>query len=542
MFPNKARKLDAFGTPSGTPSAAATRPSSAAPSGAPSSAPSVAPSASGSSGAPQANLSSEDGNLVAEALLIESLELDLDLGLEEIAPTDMLSAVRTARTPSGRMLPVLDADVAEARGYLRTRGRLRFLERYLPEQASLEDIMRLIMLLGHYPPDLSTDETIVSALRGLSELMDWVSSRRQINFHGPGALKQAIESIEKSKRIIVLTGAGISTLLGIPDFRSSKGLYLKLAALNLLDPQEVFDLNTFREDPSIFYQIAHMVLPPEHRYTPLHAFIQLLDARGKLLRNYTQNIDNLEQVAGISPERVIQCHGSFAGATCHTCRYQVRGDLIFPEIRRKELALCPKCAPKRRKMEASGALDSQPAFGVMKPDITFFGESLPDKFHNYVGNDVRECDLLICIGTSLKVAPVNEIVQLVPDSVPQILINKDYVRHCEFDVSVLGYCDQAAVYLCKELGWRLNHEDFDKILNSGLEAELIDEDSRTYEVTDAAQRQKEAEDALKEEFDRQQQAKDPSRKSILVGNGEQIEVGDSSESEVELAGSEKSSD
>lgn len=136
----------------------------------------------------------------------------------------------------------------------------------------------------------------------------------------------------------------ISTSLGIPDFRSKDtGLYSKLAHLGLSDPQEVFDIHVFREDPSIFFSIAKDILPTEKKWSPTHGFIRLLQDKGKLLTNYTQNIDNIEANAGVLPEKIVQCHGSFATATCVKCQYKVSGDAIFGEIRKGNIPYCIVC-------------------------------------------------------------------------------------------------------------------------------------------------------------------------------------------------------
>src|SRR6266487_218961 len=140
------------------------------------------------------------------------------------------------------------------------------------------------------------------------------------------------------------TGHQISTSLGIPDFRSKDtGLYSKLEYLGLTDPQEVFDINLFREDPNIFYSIAKDIFPTEKRFSPTHAFIRLLQDKGKLLTNFTQNIDNVEANAGILPEKLIQCHGSFATATCMKCTHKVLGDQIIYHVRKGEIPECEAC-------------------------------------------------------------------------------------------------------------------------------------------------------------------------------------------------------
>lgn len=95
----------------------------------------------------------------------------------------------------------------------------------------------------------------------------------------------------------------------------------------------------------------------------------------------------------------------------------------------------------------------------MKPDITFFGEALPDTFHDRLTNHDKELvDLVIVIGTSLKVAPVSEVVPYLHDTVPQVYISRTPVSHVNFDIDMLGDCDVVVAELCRRVGWDLNHE------------------------------------------------------------------------------------
>ncbi|KAJ5567416.1 hypothetical protein N7535_006722 [Penicillium sp. DV-2018c] len=293
----------------------------------------------------------------------------------------------------------------------------------------------------------------------------------------------AVRLLHESKNIIVLTGAGISTSLGIPDFRSKDtGLYAKLAHLGLSDPQEVFDIHVFREDPGIFFSIAKDILPTEKKWSPTHGFIRLLQDKGKLLTNYTQNIDNIEANAGVSPEKIVQCHGSFATATCVKCRFKVPGKAIFDEVREGNIPYCTACKERiaaeelksqglKRKRSSNGQQKDRkisdssdeddyeiPTPGVMKPDITFFGEDLPDEFGQRLLHQDRElADLVIVIGTSLKVAPVAEVPGIIPRNVPQIYISRTPVTHTEFDIDLLGDCDVVVSELSRRAGWNLQH-------------------------------------------------------------------------------------
>ncbi|KAG5421176.1 SIR2 [Candida metapsilosis] len=386
------------------------------------------------------------------------------------------------------LTPASPEEIAKTRRYLKERGRFQFLQKYLPASASSQDIIQIVLKLGFIPKSLNFDDIdLQECVQILNRAMEKVRSKRD-RLDDVSTYHDVIRLIRESKKILIITGAGISTSLGIPDFRSSKGFYSMVQHLGLSDPQEVFDLEIFHADPSLFYSIAHMILPPGHSFTPLHSFIQLLQSKDKLLRNYTQNIDNIESYAGIKPEKLIQCHGSFARATCISCGYNVPGESIFPDIRKRELPMCPRCDKTRKRLLQKEDTYIAESFGVFKPDITFFGEGLPQRFHDQIGDDIANCDLLISVGTSLKVAPVADIVDKLPHHVPQILINKDPIDHCNFDVSLLGYCDEVISFLANKLGedWKLPHEDYDDIRGKNgenLQIELIDAELREYAVT-----------------------------------------------------------
>jgi NAD-dependent SIR2 family protein deacetylase len=144
------------------------------------------------------------------------------------------------------------------------------------------------------------------------------------------SLQDVVETIRNAKRIMVLTGAGVSVSCGIPDFRSETGIYARLDEFELDDPQQMFDIHYFRENPQIFYSFAREIYPSNFHPSPSHMFVKLLEDKDVLLRNYTQNIDTLEHKAKIT--RVINCHGSFATATCVTCGYKCAGSDIEADI------------------------------------------------------------------------------------------------------------------------------------------------------------------------------------------------------------------
>jgi NAD-dependent deacetylase sirtuin 1 len=228
--------------------------------------------------------------------------------------------------------------------------------------------------------------------------------------------------IQESKNILIISGAGISRKSGIPDFRSENGIYSMLGEYDLPEPESMFDIDYFTENPVPFFKFAKELLPGKYIPNISHLFLKELENSSKLLRVYTQNIDGLEKAAGVSSERVIQCHGSFDTVTCRECKHQVPLNAIRQEIESEKIPICGVCNR-----------------GIMKPDITFFGEALGNEYFSSIQTDLDEVDLVIVMGTSLKVGPVNKIINLVDKNVPQILINNELVAQPhEFDVTLLG--------------------------------------------------------------------------------------------------------
>ncbi|KXJ89715.1 DHS-like NAD/FAD-binding domain-containing protein [Microdochium bolleyi] len=372
-------------------------------------------------------------------------------------------------------------EAAVLRQQLRALGPVEFYTRHI--ESGNYAAKRLITAFGVKPPAFleGCDDDAYFQLLTLAMTRE-LQKRVKLTEHN--SVDDAVRLIQRARNIIVLTGAGISTSLGIPDFRSkSTGLYSQLEkmGLGINDPQEVFNIDVFREDPSIFYSVARNILPDDAKvFTPTHAFIAMLQNRDKLLTNYSQNIDNIEANAGIEPKNLVQCHGSFATATCQRCGYRLPGHAIFGEIKADRIPRCPSCIAKlrnkgfvKRKRPSNGRSSSRrgrgqsdddsdddyniPSAGVMKPDITFFGEALPDEFANRLAEDRNLVDLVIVIGTSLKVAPVSEVASFLPAHVPQIYISRTPVSHINFDIDMLGDCDVVVSELCRRLGWDLQH-------------------------------------------------------------------------------------
>jgi len=191
--------------------------------------------------------------------------------------------------------------------------------------------------------------------------------------------------IVESRRVVVFTGAGVSTESGIPDFRSPGGIW------DRFDPDE-FTIQRFLSSAETRAKQWRLLIESglivDARPNPAHIAIADIEKMGKLSCVITQNIDNLHQKAGNSPERVFELHGSMNWVICLNChsRYPL------PDIR------------KRLNLE-SGPPSCEKCSGILKPDVVFFGESLPPLVLNDAIRHSRECDLLIAVGSSLVVYP-----------------------------------------------------------------------------------------------------------------------------------------
>lgn len=236
--------------------------------------------------------------------------------------------------------------------------------------------------------------------------------------------------IAQSGKIVVLMGAGASSG---PDFRSPGGLYDSIAQSGVLeDPYDVFDVDVYRERPEIFWQFAHLIFPSEKpQYSSAHLFVEQLERRQKLLRVYSQNVDTLER--GIPDQKLVCVHGSWRENTCCSCGHVYGIEDLRPAVNARTVPRCVVCG------------------GLIKPGIVFFGQptNLDD---DQAYSDAREADLLIVIGTSLKVAPISELPSVM-SNVPSILINREPVSHT-FNSELIGECDDVIKSIETALGWR----------------------------------------------------------------------------------------
>ena len=191
--------------------------------------------------------------------------------------------------------------------------------------------------------------------------------------------------IIKAKRIVIFTGAGISTESGIPDFRSPGGIW------DRFDPDD-FTYHKFVTNPESRRKHWQMLregsLTTEAKPNLAHYAIAELDRLGKLDCVITQNVDNLHQKAGVPSEKVFELHGNMQWAVCLSCgrRYP------FEQI-------------KVRLDGGEAVPDCEACHGILKPAAVFFGEPLPEKVLKEATFRSSNCDLFIVIGSTLIVYP-----------------------------------------------------------------------------------------------------------------------------------------
>jgi len=224
-------------------------------------------------------------------------------------------------------------------------------------------------------------------------------------------LLQIAQWIIASKRVIVFSGAGLSTESGIPDFRSPGGVWDKY------DPEDFYFQNFIASEASRekYWQMATEMYEPIKMAKPnqAHLAIAELEKLGKLDCVITQNIDGLHFKAGNSEEKVLQLHGTAIFVSCLSCKKQYDRDDIQERI--KEGQKAPRC---------------DDCGGILKPATISFGQSMPEKETQEAYDRSSRCDLFIVIGSSLVVQPAASMPLVAKRGGARlVIINRDPTPH-----------------------------------------------------------------------------------------------------------------
>ncbi|HJW83608.1 MAG TPA: NAD-dependent deacylase [Anaerolineae bacterium] len=234
---------------------------------------------------------------------------------------------------------------------------------------------------------------------------------------------RAAQLLRNATHAIALTGAGLSTPSGIPDFRSAEtGLW------NRVDPLEVATIYAFREDPARFFNWIRplAVSMRAARPNPAHLALAQLEQAGLLRLVITQNIDGLHQRAGSA--NVAEVHGHIREATCIHCYHVVSvEDHLEQFLADGRVPRCPRCG------------------GILKPNATLFGEALPAQALLVALQAARTCDVMLVAGSSLEVAPASDLPELAKGHQAKLIIINLGETHLDHWADVLIRGDVADI-------------------------------------------------------------------------------------------------
>lgn len=190
--------------------------------------------------------------------------------------------------------------------------------------------------------------------------------------------------IEESNNIVFFGGAGVSTESGIPDFRSNDGLYNQHdIQFDKYEPEYLLSRECLYNNPKVFYEFYRQKMDTRNiELNITHKVLAKMERIGKLKAIVTQNIDGLHQKAG--SKNVFEIHGTTQRNYCSKCKKEYSSDYIFTTNE-----IIPKCECR----------------GQIRPDVTLYGENLPENAVIGAINAIQKADMLIVGGTSLKVYP-----------------------------------------------------------------------------------------------------------------------------------------
>ncbi len=222
-------------------------------------------------------------------------------------------------------------------------------------------------------------------------------------------IKKAAKFLVNSKNCIVLTGAGISTESGIPDFRGEGGIWDKYK------PEIYGDISSFLQDPSKFWKMAEDIAPTlfNAEPNPGHYALAELEKMKIIKAIITQNVDELHQKAGAVI--VYEVHGNINRFTCLGCRASYNKEQVLNKLKRKKKSspLCDYCGMP------------------LKPSVVLFGEDLP-KFEKFMSIDLaKKADLMLIAGSSLTVAPICDLPVYTLSGGGKLIIVNDQPTHLD---------------------------------------------------------------------------------------------------------------
>lgn len=225
---------------------------------------------------------------------------------------------------------------------------------------------------------------------------------------GGGEAARAGSLLAHARAVVFLTGAGVSTESGIPDFRSPGGLWSRH------DPRKLtFDLFRAKaETRRAYWELATSTYPVLRDAEPnaAHRAIAAVEKSGRLLRLVTQNIDGLHQKAGNSGDAIVEIHGTALRAGCIDCGAEADRAALHERLLRAEIAepWCSSCG------------------GAVKPRTISFGQAMPERETRRAFEAASACDLFVVVGSSLQVYPAASLPEAAVEAgAPLVIVNNE---------------------------------------------------------------------------------------------------------------------
>ncbi|SEM22102.1 NAD-dependent deacetylase [Syntrophus gentianae] len=235
-------------------------------------------------------------------------------------------------------------------------------------------------------------------------------------------IRAVADMICEAGKVVVFTGAGVSTESGIPDFRSPGGLWDRFDPDDFTIQKFLRSAQTRRKQWRILIEGGAFAEAQPNR---AHLAVAELEKLGKLRCVITQNIDNLHQKAGNAPERVYELHGNMRWLKCLSCGDRISVPDMLQRTALRELDGFPFC---------------ERCQGLLKPDVIFFGEALPEDTLREATYEASNCDLMLVIGSSLVVYPAAYMPQYAKDvGAKLVIINREETPYdAEADILLQG--------------------------------------------------------------------------------------------------------
>ena len=238
-------------------------------------------------------------------------------------------------------------------------------------------------------------------------------------------IEKLLEYIDESDNIVFFGGAGVSTESGIPDFRSKDGLYNQHdVRFDKYNPEYLLSRDCLYNNPKVFYEFYRQKMDVRNIEPNItHKVLAKMEEIGKLKAIITQNIDGLHQKAG--SKNVYEIHGTTQHNYCSKCKMEYHPDFLFNTTQ-----AIPRCECR----------------GLIRPDVTLYGENLPDNAWNNSMNAIQNADMLIVAGTSLQVYPAAHLICEFSGK-HLVVINKENIANINASLN-----NETDLFICEAMG------------------------------------------------------------------------------------------